>query len=662
MKRPIFALASLAAVVLATLFASGVFSADEATGAPGAGTLFGTDANGGNLITVSPADGSGAVVGPMGAGVIPALAVDPTTGIMYAARGGGVPNVYTVAPGSGATALVGDTLLGFAAVGGMDFDGSGTLYAAVNIAGDGGTGSDHLATINTITGQATVIGPFGNCVGVVVPSGGGGFCTIEGMEGIAFDAAGTLWGAHSARGAAGAPGLYTINPGTGAATFVAPILDVSGPGPTGGVVSLQFACDGTLYGGTARGLGAGDGGFLGTINPATGAFTFVGPASATGGSSLGALAFEDPCPTGPTSIEVSKTASFDGRFVSGTISITNVGENPAIISGMADSLEVHFPKKKGFVPPPLPGGSTPNWFKVADVPVSPPGPIPVGETVNIDYSFDLCDAADFSGANSMRNVVAVTLDNKPAGAQTDTVVTRSDSFKPALPECGGTLFAGTDTEEFSGVPLPDRLAVMTTDGPLVSDLVIEDAEVFLNGLAPTGTGALYSGDPLTNAHNVLNFDGSLVSTIAGPLDNNSCCNEDLAVDPATGNVWRADWVEGPLFEYNPVTGAVVNSYNQTDVVGATFVGNTLWITKWSAQLVGTFDPNTNTFTPMFSTATNAGGLAYDAANNILWVGEQGGLVQAWDLSVGPPVIIAGSQVQPFGNISDTVDGLAFVGN
>ena len=136
---------------------------------------------------------------------------------------------------------------------------------------------------------------------------------------------------------------------------------------------------------------------------------------------------------GPTSIEVEKTADFDGRFVSGTISITNEGENPAHVSAIADSLEVHFPLDSA--PPPLPQGSVPNWFQVADVPVSAPGPIPVGETVNIDYTFDLCDAVDFAGANAMRNVVAVTLFNRPESAQRDTVVTRSDGFEPALPEC-----------------------------------------------------------------------------------------------------------------------------------------------------------------------------------------------------------------------------------
>jgi hypothetical protein len=45
----------------------------------------------------------------------------------------------------------------------------------------------------------------------------------------------------------------------------------------------------------------------------------------------------------PTGIEVSKTAEFDGRFVTGKITITNGEENPAVITTIGDSLEVHFP-------------------------------------------------------------------------------------------------------------------------------------------------------------------------------------------------------------------------------------------------------------------------------------------------------------------------------
>ena len=159
--------------------------------APGTGTLFGTDASGGNLITIGPGTGAGTVVGSTAVGAVPSLAVDPVTDIMYAGGGDGNSNLYTVDPATGAATLVGSTGLGFATVSALDFRSDGILFAAVNIVGAGGTGSDHLATIDTATGAATVIGPFGTC---------NGSCTIEGMEGIAFDASGTLLGSLSVRG------------------------------------------------------------------------------------------------------------------------------------------------------------------------------------------------------------------------------------------------------------------------------------------------------------------------------------------------------------------------------------------------------------------------------------------------------------------------------
>jgi len=287
----------LPAVVLVTFCA---LSIPELQAAPGTGTLYGTDAFNGNLIAMDPTNflidpttGGASVVIPLGAGPIPSLAVDPLTGIIYAGGGGGIPVIYTVDPAIGITG-VGDTGLGIAAVEALDFNAAGTLYASVNIAGGAGTGADHLAIIDKATGAATVIGPYGSCTGVTIPSTAGGSCTIEGMAGIAFDAAGNLWGSHRV-GAAGSPGLYRINVATGAATFVAPFLDGSGGSPSGGVVSLQFACNGTLYGGTAFPVApATDGGNLITINPATGAFSTIG--KAVQDASLGALAFQTACP------------------------------------------------------------------------------------------------------------------------------------------------------------------------------------------------------------------------------------------------------------------------------------------------------------------------------------------------------------------------------
>jgi hypothetical protein len=288
MKRALYVLVRFGAVVSATVIAFASISATEIKAAPGMGLLFGTNGNEAELFIIDFVSGAGFFVGPMGLTPTPALAVDPTTGIMYAGTGGGSPNLYRVDPSSGATTLVGNTGLGFAAIGGMDFSSDGTLYAAVNIVGDGGTGSDHLATINPVTGVARVIGPFGTC--------GPASCTLQGMEGIAFDRSGTLWGALSERGSAGAPGLYIIDPVTGAATFVTSIQNASGRPPSGGIVSLQFACDGTLYGGTARALSPtiDGGGRLVTINPGTGLFEYVGKETATAPLSLAALAFLDP--------------------------------------------------------------------------------------------------------------------------------------------------------------------------------------------------------------------------------------------------------------------------------------------------------------------------------------------------------------------------------
>jgi hypothetical protein len=272
--------------------------APAASAVPVGGMLFATDGNGGNLVLIDPITGAGVNVGSIEAdGTSPSLATDPTTGTLYGGGGGGNPNVLTIDPNSGEGTLLGASGLGFAAISALDFDPGGVLFASVNIAGNGGTGADHLATIDLVTGQASVIGPYGSCSGVpALPVDGGGSCTLEGMEAIAFDAAGNLFGAINPRGAAGTPGLYSIDPNTGTAAFIAAILDVTGGALSGGIVSLQFHSDGNLYGGSGRELDSGgDGGRLVTIDPLTGEFAFVGAGPATqGGQPIAALAGVPP--------------------------------------------------------------------------------------------------------------------------------------------------------------------------------------------------------------------------------------------------------------------------------------------------------------------------------------------------------------------------------
>ena len=160
-------------------------------------------------------------------------------------------------------------------------------------------------------------------------SDGSGSCTIENMEGIAFDENDTLLGSHSARGAAGFPGLYTINTDTGAASFDSPILDLTSNPTSGGVESIQFI-ENTLYGGTARAQGAAnDGGSLITINTSTKIFSIVGQTTSNDGA-LGSLAF-----TNKSFVDLSITTTVDksaanvGETVTFSVTLDNIGPDDA---------------------------------------------------------------------------------------------------------------------------------------------------------------------------------------------------------------------------------------------------------------------------------------------------------------------------------------------
>ncbi len=268
---PAFSLTTLAVLALVT---------GTAVASPGSGKLYGTDGSGGNLYTIDPATGASVLIGRIGAFPVPGLAVDPTTGVMYASRGGGTPELYRIDPATGAATLVGNTGLAFSAVPDLEFDRDGTLYAAVNISGDGGSGGDNLAVIDKLTGRATVIGPFGGLIGLL-----GG---TSGIEAIAFAPDGRLFGASAVQSStSGVPTLYTLNKTTGLATRVASIVDANNVAVAGGVSGMHFACDGTLYGGT----GAATGNLI-RINPGTGVFTFIGHSV---NRSLAALAFQIGC-------------------------------------------------------------------------------------------------------------------------------------------------------------------------------------------------------------------------------------------------------------------------------------------------------------------------------------------------------------------------------
>lgn len=230
----------------------------------------------------------------------------------------------------------------------------------------------------------------------------------------------------------------------------------------------------------------------------------------------------------------------------------------------------------------------------------------------------------------------------------------------------GTLFVGADVEEFAGTT-PDRLGKVTTNGgAFVSQVIIplgnlpSGAPILLNGMADGG-GFLFAGTPSLNTLHRLDFNGGLISSINAPgIPNSGCCNEEMLF-ASDGKFYHVHYSDS-IRQIDPVTGAQIAIFAQADVVGMALVGTDIWISKWSGDSFGTWDPVTNTYTLRKQlTGANVGALAYDPGANIMWVGRQGGLVEAYDLSLAGIPLIAGSGFQPFGNIPDTIDGLVFLG-
>jgi hypothetical protein len=195
---------------------------------------------------------------------------------------------------------------------------------------------------------------------------------------------------------------------------------------------------------------------------------------------------------------------------------------------------------------------------------------------------------------------------------------------------GGFLFVGTDTEEFGGAVSADRLGRFQTRGPNVVGGGIIATAFPINGMTDAH-GFLYSGDPRSNVIRRITYDGSLLGSTVAAIPA-ACCSEDMILD---GRFLYHAHYPSTIEKINASTGALVQTYAQPNVVGMTFVTDDddddgdhhggkefarfdltegvvlfdhgdnddrqIWITKWSARQVGTWDPATNTFTPRFAT-------------------------------------------------------------
>jgi hypothetical protein len=165
-------------------------------------------------------------------------------------------NLYLIDKATGAAGLIGPHGPVEVAIGAIAFDTAGTLY------GMSLTDAAQLYRIDVTTGAATAVGPLG--IGFV----------FEG--GLTFDATGRLIGVN--QGNAFAAQAFEINTATGAATLI---------GPAGGQGRDidDLTREGDVIYGIDRPTDT-----LGTLDPATGVYTAIGPTGATVGDS-GGLAF-----------------------------------------------------------------------------------------------------------------------------------------------------------------------------------------------------------------------------------------------------------------------------------------------------------------------------------------------------------------------------------
>jgi hypothetical protein len=229
----------------------------------------------------------------------------------------------------------------------------------------------------------------------------------------------------------------------------------------------------------------------------------------------------------------------------------------------------------------------------------------------------------------------------------------------------GVLIAARDTEDFANSVANggiDQLAKTTTTGAVAGATALINTNYQVNGIGDKGGGILYAGGAIQNNFLTIDYNGVLLTSGTSTAYKTTCCNEDIAYDPLTNTVYRGSYSTA-IVAVDGTTGAPIASYLQENVVGMAHVNGQIWITKWSDREVGTWDPLTNTYTKKFDTDGvggingNAGGLAFDPDNQILWIGFQGGLVTPWSLT-GTQL---GDGYQPFGAMNETIDGLVFLG-
>lgn len=187
--------------------------------------------------------------------VLSDVAVDPVTGKVYAIDLAGPNTLYSVNSATAAVTAIGTT--GSTVImNALEFDTAGTLYGWGNLVGD-------LFTIDVNSGLATKVGATGGL------SAGD----------LTFDLDGSIFGASTT-------GLYRIDPATGIGAFVGPfgVLDIFG---------IEIDQDGRLFG--FRSANSGNFAEAYSINKGTGAATLIGTVANMSTLGLYGVSFTKQC-------------------------------------------------------------------------------------------------------------------------------------------------------------------------------------------------------------------------------------------------------------------------------------------------------------------------------------------------------------------------------
>ena len=114
--------------------------------------------------------------------------------------------------------------------------------------------------------------------------------------------------------------------------------------------------------------------------------------------------------------------------------------------------------------------------------------------------------------------------------------------------------------------MPNRLGRFQTRGPNVVGGRIIPTSFPINGMGDAH-GFLYSGDPLSNVIRKISYNGSLLGSTVAAIPA-ACCSEDMIL--AGRFLYHAHY-PSTIEKINAGSGALVQTYPQSDVVGMTFV-------------------------------------------------------------------------------------------